>query len=81
MKPSADGSLLHLPLTVIGMSDTFTKAAIVNGYNTLSDILDIPLTQLATMEWFTPSMFDELARTVKAVHYQSGVRMDENSKG
>lgn len=60
MKPSDEGSILHLPLTSSGISELFAKAAELNGYHTLAGILAIPLTELIKMNWITQAMWEEL---------------------
>ncbi|MES2372902.1 MAG: hypothetical protein V4557_10000 [Bacteroidota bacterium] len=65
MKPSTEGSILHLPLTSAGISETFIKAAESNGYHTLSAILLIPLTDLIKMDWITPAMWEELTAIIE----------------
>jgi nicotinamide mononucleotide (NMN) deamidase PncC len=61
----SDNSPLHLPLAAVGMSEAFTRTAMMYEYNTLSDILAIPLTELIQKEWFTTDMLEELAQVVK----------------
>lgn len=59
MKPSDEGSILHLPLTSAGVSETFVKAAESNGYHTISEILVIPLTALIKMDWIIQAIWEE----------------------
>jgi hypothetical protein len=65
MKPSDEGSILHLPLLSTGISETFVKAAELNGYHTLAEILTIPLTDLIKMEWITQAIWEELTAIIE----------------
>ncbi len=65
MNFSYDGSLMQLPLGSIGLSDEFTGKALQHGYRTLEEIINIPLTDLLKMEWFTHDMFDELSKVIR----------------
>ena len=65
MQESPDGSPLYFPLTKLDVSESFAKIAAAHGYNTLGEILNIPLTTLVNMDWFSPPMFEELSRMVK----------------
>lgn len=65
MKLDNDFHILNSPIHSIGLSKEFVSAAIDNEYQTLQQLLDIPLTQLVRMNWFTPTMFSELASFVK----------------
>ena len=65
MNFSHDGSLMHQPLGSIGLSYGFTSKALQHGYHTLEEIINIPLTDLLNMEWFTPDMFDELGKVIR----------------
>jgi hypothetical protein len=58
-------SPLQLPFTAVGLSEEFARTAMLYKYNTLAEILTIPLTELVQKEWFTTDMFEELARVVK----------------
>ena len=65
MNSSYNGSLMQLPLGSIGLSGEFTAKALQHGYDTLEEIMNIPLTDLLKMEWFTPEMFDELGQVIR----------------
>ena len=65
MNFSHDGHPIHLPLGSVGLSGEFTAKALQNGYHTLDEIMNIPLTDLLKMEWFTPDMFDELSKVIR----------------
>lgn len=65
MKPSDDGSVLHVPIQSTGVSEAFIAAAESNGYHTLSEILAIPLTELVKMNWLTEPMLKELGELVE----------------
>jgi hypothetical protein len=65
VKPSGEGSILHLPLRSSGVSDLFAETAELNGYHTIAEIISIPLTQLIKMSWITPAMWEELAAFIE----------------
>lgn len=65
MKPSGEGSILHLPIASSGVSEIFVKTAESNGYHTISEILAIPLTELIKMDWITQAIWEELTAIIE----------------
>jgi hypothetical protein len=73
MTPSSDGSPMHTPMTATGLSDQLIRQSILNGYNTIADFLDLPLTKLVKLEWLTPAMMEELMNYLRSTGvYQTG---------
>jgi hypothetical protein len=68
MKPSADGSPLQTPMAATGLSDQLIRQSIVNGYNTIADFLDLPLTKLVKLDWLTPAMMEELINYLRSTN-------------
>ena len=64
MKEPNENTPLH-PFDSMELSEAFKHTARLHGYNTLEDILTMPLTELVQKDWFTSSMFEELAALVK----------------
>ncbi len=60
MKAASDGSLLCIPLTSAGLSDALVKQAMLHGYHTPADFLELSLTGLMKLRWLTPAMMEEL---------------------
>jgi hypothetical protein len=60
MKPESDGSPLHMPLSSSGLSDALIREAILHGFNTPADFLELPLTKLAKLDWLKADMLEEL---------------------
>ena len=60
MSDSDDDSPLYLPLSVSGLPEDFIQTALANGFHTLADFLDTPLTELRTLPWLPPQMLEQL---------------------
>ncbi len=58
--------LVQLPIADLSVSDAFKKSAQANGFTTLQQMLDIPLTELVKMEWFRRDILDELMELLKS---------------
>ena len=65
MTQSNDGSPSDSHHASGSMSESFKKIASANGYQTVEEILAIPLTELVQKDWFTPAMLEELALIIK----------------
>jgi hypothetical protein len=65
MDPADKGAPLHIPLSSTGISEAFAKTAQMHGFSTLAEILAVPLTEFACMDWFTPEMLEELEKIVR----------------
>lgn len=59
MKPLSEEKL-QLPIDDLSVSDNFKNISKANGFNTLKQLLDTPLTDLLQMQWFTNEMLQEL---------------------
>jgi hypothetical protein len=66
MKAESDGSPLHLPLTSSGLSDKLVREAILHGFNTPADFLELPLTKLAKLDWLKAEMLEELVNYLRS---------------
>ena len=68
MKPSPNQAVLHQPLSSLPLSKLFKQSATANGFTSLQQILDIPVEDLKTMEWFTSEMLDQITRLMNEFH-------------
>ena len=59
MKPLSEEKL-QLPIDDLSLSDNFKNISKANGFFTLKQLLDTPLTELLQMQWFTNGMLEEL---------------------
>ncbi len=59
MEPLSEEKL-QLPIDHLSVSDNFKSISKANGFITLKQLLDTPLTELLQMEWFTNDMLEEL---------------------
>jgi hypothetical protein len=59
--------LLHSSISDLSLSEAFKSAATGNGFCTLQQLLDIPLTALVKLDWFEITMLDELAKLLRGL--------------
>jgi len=67
VKPSDEGSILHLPPGSSRISEVFAKAAESKGYNSIGQILAIPLTEIIEMDWVTQPLWEELSVIIEKI--------------
>jgi hypothetical protein len=65
-----------------GLSDALVKTAVAQGYRSLQELMDIPVTELVTQKWFTTDMFMELLtafRVARSIPPAQSVQQDKKN--
>jgi hypothetical protein len=62
--------VINSSIASLSLSDNFKKATLEHGHYTLNGIMNMPVTELAAMKWFTREMLEELAEFM--LHIRNG---------
>jgi hypothetical protein len=69
-------TLLHQPISELGLSETFNRIAIRHGFRNLQDILNWPVSVLLEHDGFTYHIYQELQEFLKKNELQDLLKTD-----